>query len=451
MPRRKQLTSISGVKAREVLDSRGFPTVQVDVTLSDGCWGRFTVPSGASTGTHEALELRDGDSSRFGGRGVLKVVRNIHDQIAPTLRGLDALQQEAVDRALIELDGTPNKGRLGANALLGVSMAVASAAARSAGEPLYEHLHNGGPLILPVPMLNIINGGRHAEDSTDFQEFMVVPAGFDGFSQALRAGVEVYHALKGLIRDRGMSTAVGDEGGFVPSLPSNHAAVELLVAAIEKVGYAPGVQCFIALDVAATELVGEDGGYRLAREGTTLGSEELVDRYEDWVNKYPIVSIEDGMAEEDWDGWRRMAQRLGGRVQLVGDDLYTTNTARIQKGIETEGQQRRARQAEPDRHPDGDAGGGGPDKKGRMGHRHQPPVRRNRRLRHSGPGGGDFGGPDQVGGPGQRRADRQVQPAAAYRGGVGRPRGLRGPQGLRDSRPMKAYHDSLVKSLCRSN
>ena len=328
------MTSISRVKAREVLDSRGFPTVQVDVTLSDGCWGRFTVPSGASTGTHEALELRDGDSSRFGGRGVLKVVRNIHDQIAPTLRGLDALQQEAIDRTLIELDGTPNKGRLGANALLGVSMAVASAAARSAGKALYEHLHNGGPLILPVPMLNVINGGRHAEDSTDFQEFMVVPAGFDGFSQALRAGVEVYHALKGLIRDRGMTTAVGDEGGFVPSLPSNHAAVELLVAAIEKVGYAPGIQCFIALDVAATELVGEDGSYRLAREGTTLGSEELVDRYEDWVNKYPIVSIEDGMAEEDWDGWRRLAQRLGERVQLVGDDLYTTNTARIQKGIE---------------------------------------------------------------------------------------------------------------------
>ena len=316
------MTIISDVRAREVLDSRGNPTVEVDVALSDGAVGRALVPSGASTGANEALELRDGDPSRFKGRGVRLPIENIHKHIKPAVSGLSALEQEALDSRLIEIDGTHNKSRIGANAILGVSMAVARAAAESAGKPLYEYLGGDGAFTLPVPMLNIINGGAHAADSTDFQEFMVVPAGFDSFSQALRAGVEIYHALADALRERGLNTSVGDEGGFAPPLDDNRDAVELVIEAVERAGYRPGEQCFIALDVAASELNKDE-----------YPSDKLIGIYKDWVGNYPIVSIEDGIAEDDWDNWQFMADAIGDRAQLVGDDLYTTNTELIRKGI----------------------------------------------------------------------------------------------------------------------
>ena len=329
------MTTISQLRSREVLDSRGNPTVQVDVTLSDGAWGRASVPSGASTGAYEALELRDGDPDRFHGLGVLKAVENVHRYLSPEIIGHSALDQEAVDNLLISVDGTPDKRRLGANALLGVSMAVASAASRSTNQPLYRYLSYGKPPLLPVPVLNIINGGKHAEDSADIQEFMVVPAGFDTFGGALRAGVETYHALKELLRAKGLGTTVGDEGGYAPTVSSNHDAVELILAAIEKAGYAPGTDCFIALDVAASELLtDEDSLYSFTTEGLTLTSSELIERYNEWVDRYPIISIEDGMAEEDWESWGSLTAKMGKRVQLVGDDLYATNTTRIQRGID---------------------------------------------------------------------------------------------------------------------
>ena len=328
------MNNIASIRAREVLDSRGNPTVEVDVSLEDGAWGRALVPSGASTGANEAVELRDGDSSRYKGRGVLKAVENVHTHIAPELVGRPAGDQRQIDETLIELDGTDNKGSLGANAILGVSLAVAHAAALSEGKSLYTRFNNGEPFTLPVPMFNVINGGRHAENSTDFQEFMVVPAGFDTFARALRAGVEIYHSLMDGLRGRGLSTHVGDEGGFAPSLSSNRQAVELLLEAIEKAGYQPGKQCFIALDVAASELSGAPGSYSLPREGTTLDARGLVDIYDDWIGDYPIVSIEDGLAEDDWDSWDAMNSRVGRRVQLVGDDIYTTNPRLIRQGIE---------------------------------------------------------------------------------------------------------------------
>ena len=326
------MTSIARVIAREVLDSRGVPTVEAQVVLSDGSWGRAAVPSGASAGSHEALELRDGDPQRFGGRGVLKAVANIHDQIAPTLQGQSPFQQERIDRRLIEADGTPNKSCLGANALLAASLAVAHAAAASKGVPLYRYLTEGEPT-LPVPMFNILNGGVHAQDSTDIQEFMVIPAGLPTFKEALRAGAEVYQALKDLIRRRGLSANVGDEGGFAPLVESNRAALDLVLAAIKKAGYAPGRECFIGLDVAASELAVNDK-YRLSRDDATLESEALTGLYRDWVGEYPILSIEDGLGEDDWEGWRSLSESLGEGVQLVGDDLYTTNTERIGRGIE---------------------------------------------------------------------------------------------------------------------
>ena len=330
----RPMATISDVKAIEVLDSRGNPTVEVNVTLSDGARGRAMVPSGASTGSNEAVELRDRDSSRFLGRGVLRALRNIRGDIASEIIGRSALDQQAIDALLIELDGTENRGRLGANAILGVSLAIARAAAQSLGKPLYSSLDPGTGPSLPVPMFNIINGGKHAEGSTDFQEFMVVAAGFGAFSHALRAGVEIYHSLRALLAQRGLSTSVGDEGGFAPSLSSNREAVELVLAAIEKAGYVPGTQCFIALDVAASELLEEGGLYSLPREGATLPRESLIDTYASWVSDYPIISIEDGMAEEDWDGWQSMTHTLGDEIQLVGDDLYATNTSRIRRGIE---------------------------------------------------------------------------------------------------------------------
>ena len=313
---------ISDVKAREILDSRGNPTVEVDVALSNGAVGSALVPSGASTGANEALELRDGDANRFRGRGVLAPIENIEQHIKPAVLGSSALEQAAVDNLLIELDGTPNKSRLGANAILGVSMAAARAAAQSEGRPLYAQIGGGEAVTLPVPMLNIINGGAHAAGSTDFQEFMVVPAGFDTFREALRSGVEIYHALADILQGRGLSTSVGDEGGFAPPLDDNQDAVALVIEAIERAGYRPGEQCFIALDVAASELSKDE-----------YPSDKLIGIYENWVAEYPIVSIEDGIAEDEWDDWQALSSAIGGSVQLVGDDLFTTNTELIRKGI----------------------------------------------------------------------------------------------------------------------
>ncbi len=328
------MSTISRVLAREVLDSRGTPTVEVDVILADGALGRALVPSGASTGSNEALELRDGDA-RFGGLGVMKAVANVHREIAPAIVGLPALEQQSVDETLIRLDGTPDKSRLGGNAMVGVSIATARAAAASRCVPLYRYLSVDEPLTLPVPMFNILNGGRHAEDSTDFQEFMVVPAGFDTFREALRAGAEVYQSMKRLMRERGFGTTVGDEGGFAPGGITNRDAVGLVIDAIEGAGYIPGEHCFVALDVAASEFIQDDGTYMLQSEGLTLTSQELIDTYEAWLSDHPIISIEDGMGEADWDGWTAMTGRLGDRISLVGDDLYTTNPALIRRGIET--------------------------------------------------------------------------------------------------------------------
>ncbi len=317
------MTTISDVKAREVLDSRGNPTVEVDVALSDGTVGSALVPSGASTGANEALELRDGDTDRFRGRGVLAPIKNIESQIKPTVVGLSALDQEALDNLLIELDGTPNKSKFGANAILGVSMAAARAAAQSEGKPLYGHLGGNSAVTLPVPMLNIINGGAHAAGSTDFQEFMVVPAGFDTFRESLRAGVEIYHALADILGERGLSTSVGDEGGFAPPLQGNEDAVALVMEAIDRARYRPGEQCFIALDVAASELSKDE-----------YPADNLIGIYKDWVGRYPIVSIEDGIGEDDWNDWQTLTGAIGGSIQLVGDDLFTTNTELIRKGMD---------------------------------------------------------------------------------------------------------------------
>jgi len=326
------MSTIDSIKAREILDSRGNPTLEVEVKLLDGIIGQAAVPSGASTGKYEAVELRDGDNSRFNGRGVLKAVANVNEDIAPVIIGMLATDQAAIDHKLIELDGTANKSRLGANAILGVSLAVARAAANLLDMPLYRYLGGAVSHILPVPMMNILNGGKHAADSTDFQEFMVVPAGASSFHHALQIGTEVYHSLKKVLQDKGLNTNVGDEGGFAPSLSSSQEAIEAVLAAIEKAGYKPGKDCFIALDPAASEFY-KDGQYILEREGTSLSSREMVDYYARWVSSYPIISIEDGMAEDDWDGWRLLMEKLGSKVQLVGDDLYVTSVDRLSKGI----------------------------------------------------------------------------------------------------------------------
>jgi enolase len=325
--------TITAIKAREILDSRGNPTLEAEVRLSDGTIGRAAVPSGASTGKHEAVELRDGDKSRYNGKGVLQAVANINEEIARALTGALATDQATIDQRLIELDGTPNKSRLGANATLGTSLAVAHAAAACTGLPLYHYLNGGNAFTLPVPMLNILNGGKHAANSTDFQEFMVVPAGAESFSQALRMATEIYHALREVIKAKGLDTNVGDEGGFAPPLLSNKMAIEAVVTAIEKAGYKPGKECFIALDPAASEFF--DGSqYVLVRERTTFSSEEMVDYYAKWVASYPIISIEDGMAEDDWEGWQTLTKKLGKKINLVGDDLYVTNVDRLRRGIE---------------------------------------------------------------------------------------------------------------------
>jgi enolase len=327
------MSVIEDILAREVLDSRGNPTVEVEVYLTDGATGRAVVPSGASTGIHESLELRDGDPERYGGKGVLTAVGHVNETIAAELVGWDALDQEGIDQFLIELDGTPNKGRLGANALLGVSLAVARAAAYSVDLPLYRYLGGVGARTLPVPMMNILNGGKHAQDSTDLQEFMVMPVGASSFREALRWGAETYHSLKRVLQERGYSTNVGDEGGFAPSLQSNEEAIEVILEAMEGAGYEPGVDMFIALDPAASEFY-EEGFYHLRKENRSLKGEELADFYLAWIEKYPVISIEDGLAEDDWDSWKLLTEEAGVHVQLVGDDLFATNVERLRRGIE---------------------------------------------------------------------------------------------------------------------
>ncbi|MFB5191758.1 phosphopyruvate hydratase [Alicyclobacillus fastidiosus] len=327
------MSEIFDVHAREVLDSRGNPTVEVEVELESGAFGRAIVPSGASTGAHEAVELRDGDKSRYLGKGVLQAVQNVNEIITPELIGEEALDQVGIDQLLIGLDGTPNKGKLGANAILTVSMAVAKAAAEEVGLPLYRYLGGVYAHTLPTPMMNILNGGKHADNTVDIQEFMVVPHGAATFREALRMGAEIFHNLKSVLAGRGLATTVGDEGGFAPNLKTNEEAIQIIVEAIEKAGYKPGEQASIALDVASTELF-KDGQYHFEGEGVTRTADELIAYYESLVGKYPIISIEDGLSEDDWAGWQKLTAALGNRVQLVGDDLFVTNTDRLKQGIE---------------------------------------------------------------------------------------------------------------------
>lgn len=328
------MSQIEEISALEILDSRGNPTVEVTVLLSNGAAGRAAVPSGASTGTFEAAELRDQDKGRYHGKGVLKAIQNINEVISKSLLGANAIEQTAIDNELISLDGTENKSKLGANAMLAVSLAVAKAAAASIGMPLFRYVGGVSAAVLPVPMMNILNGGKHAEDGVDFQEFMIVPVGASNFAESLRMGTEVYHSLKAVLHSRGLSTGVGDEGGFAPSLKSNEEALELIVSAIEKTGYKAGTDISLALDPASSEFFVK-GKYDLAKEGRSLSREEMVDYYVGLVDKYPIVSIEDGVAEEDWEAWKLMTDKLGQRIQLVGDDLFVTNTQRLQRGIDT--------------------------------------------------------------------------------------------------------------------
>jgi enolase len=327
-------TAITNIQGRQILDSRGNPTVEVDVYLEDGTMGRASVPSGASTGANEAVEMRDGDKKVYGGKGVLKAVENVNEKIAPELIDLDATDQIGVDELMIGLDGTDNKGKLGANAILGVSLAVAKAAAKYLGLPVYRYIGGTAGRQLPVPMMNIMNGGKHADSNVDMQEFMAMPVGASSFSEALQWGVDVYHALKSVLHAKGLATAVGDEGGFAPNLPSNEDAIRVILEAIDKAGYKPGEQIMIAMDPAASEFY-DNGSYVLKGEGRTLSGDEIVDYYENLVNKYPIISIEDGLAEDDWTTWRKLTERIGDRVQLVGDDLFVTNTKFLQRGIES--------------------------------------------------------------------------------------------------------------------
>lgn len=326
------MSAIVDVVAREILDSRGNPTVEADVLLESGVLGRAAVPSGASIGTREAVELRDGDTQRYSGKGVLKAVENINTEIAEAIMGLDAMEQGFIDRTLIDLDATANKSRLGANAILSVSLAVAKAAAEESGLPLYRYLGGAGPMSMPVPMMNVINGGAHANNKVDMQEFVIIPLGAQSFREALRCGAEIFHVLRDLLDSKGMHTAVGDEGGFAPSLANNEAALELIVQAIEQAGYLPGPDVAIGLDCASSEFF-SDGKYHLASDGLSLTSAQFVDYLAAWVDKYPIISIEDGMSEHDWDGWKLLTHRLGKSVQLVGDDIFVTNSSILKEGI----------------------------------------------------------------------------------------------------------------------
>ena len=327
------MSVIKSVYAREILDSRGNPTLQAEVVLEDGTRGTAAVPSGASTGKYEAVEIRDGDAARYNGLGVKKAVDNVNQRIAPLVCGMEATDQISIDRSIIDMDGTPNKSNLGANAILGGSLATADAAAKSLGVPLYRYLGGVGACTLPVPMMNILNGGKHASNSTDLQEFMIMPTGAENFKHALQMCAEIYQQLKKVLKEKGHNTNVGDEGGFAPSLESNSQAIEAILTAIEKANYQPGKDCFIALDPASSEFY-EDGRYKLAKEGKTFSSQEMVEFYSRWTSEYPIISIEDGMAEDDWEGWQLLTSKIGNKVQLVGDDLYVTNVKRLEMGIQ---------------------------------------------------------------------------------------------------------------------
>ena len=329
----KSSSMIKAIIGREIIDSRGNPTVEADVILESGAIGRAAVPSGASTGAREAIELRDGDAKRYGGKGVTQAVKHVNNEIREALLGKNAADQVDIDNTMLALDGTDNKSKLGANAILAVSMACARAAAANEGKPLYEYLNTGDDYLMPVPMMNIINGGAHADNSVDLQEFMVMPVGAPSVAEAIRYGAEIFHALKKVLHDKGMNTSVGDEGGFAPDLPSNEAAIEVILEAIDKAGYKAGEDVMIAIDAASSEFY-KDGKYVLASENKSLTASEFIDVLEDWVNKYPIISIEDGLAEDDWDGWKEITERLGNRVQLVGDDLFVTNTKIFQQGID---------------------------------------------------------------------------------------------------------------------
>ncbi len=326
------MTTITEIHAREILDSRGNPTAEADVVLASGARGRAAVPSGASTGEREAVELRDGDTKRYGGKGVRKAVKHVNEDIRRILRGKDARDQAAVDRAMIDLDGTPNKGRLGANAILAVSLACARAAAADSGLPLYRYLGGGGRMVMPVPQMNVINGGVHADNNVDMQEFMILPVGANSFAEALRYGAEVFHALRRVLQGMGLGTAVGDEGGFAPNLASNEAAIQVILQGIEAAGYRPGIDLFLGIDAASSEF-SKDGKYVLASENVELSAPQFVDKLSGWVNKYPIITIEDGMGENDWPGWSLLTKALGEKVQLVGDDVFVTNTAILERGI----------------------------------------------------------------------------------------------------------------------
>lgn len=330
------MSIIYDVKARQILDSRGNPTVEVDVTTENGIVGRAAVPSGASTGTHEAVELRDGDDTHYLGKGVSKAVENVNEELADALRGMDVFDQNLIDKMMLEVDGTENKGKMGANAILGVSMAVAKAAAQESRQPLYRYVGGVNANTLPIPLMNILNGGAHADNKIDFQEFMIMPVGADTFRESLRMGVEVFHHLKSVLKKKGYSTNVGDEGGFAPNIGSNEEAIETVLQAIESAGYKPGDEIYIAMDAATSELY-KDGVYTFHKsDGKTMSSEELVDYWATWCEKYPILSIEDGLAEDDWDGWKALTSRVGDRVQLVGDDLFVTNVTRLGQGIEND-------------------------------------------------------------------------------------------------------------------
>ena len=328
------MTYIEDILAREILDSRGNPTVEVEVYLESGDMGRAAVPSGASTGEHEAVELRDGDKKRYLGKGVVKAVKNVHEFILPELEGMDSTNQAEIDSILIEIDGTANKSKLGANAILGVSLACARASANYFNVPLYRYIGGVNAKVLPVPMMNILNGGKHADNTVDIQEFMIVPAKFDSFEESLRAGAEIFHSLKKILKEKGHMTAVGDEGGFAPNLKTNEEAINVIIEAIDKAGYVPGGNVFLALDVAASEMY-QDGIYVLAGENVKKDSKAMIEYYSMLVDKYPIISIEDGLAEDDWDGWKAMTDALGGKIQLIGDDIFVTNTNRLKKGIES--------------------------------------------------------------------------------------------------------------------
>ena len=426
------IMEITRITGREILDSRGNPTVEADVHLADGSMGRAAVPSGASTGEHEAVELRDGDKSRYLGKGTRQAATNINKEIAPSLAGMEAEQQIAIDRHMIALDGTENKGRLGANALLAVSMAVARAAAAAHDAPLYRYLGGVNACLLPVPMMNILNGGAHADNSVDPQEFMIVPYGAEKFSEALRWGAEVFHTLKSVLKKRGYSTAGGDEGGFAPSLKSNQEALEVVLEAITKAGYTPGDQIGIALDPAASEFYDQEKKKYVFKKSdkSERTSDEMVKFWADWVKQYPIVSIEDGMAEDDWAGWKTMTVELGDKIQLVGDDLFVTNTASAGTGHRERHRQFDSDQGQPDRHADGNARSH-QDGGGRGLHvDHIAPLGRDGRHVHRRPGGGHQRGPDQdrLGEP--HGSHREIQSTAAHRRGTGVGCQVRGPQGV---------------------